>query len=224
MSKYNSYAVQLDEAFKKARASYKDAYNKLQNAKREMKASQEFRVETKVGENEIIKRQAELAYKKAEQEFEDVKQHAWPEYESTVKQLTRELDKAIKADSLASPDAIDENGLKLLESGVMNSDDYTEMLKKYDDNATMLRFVGKYSKQKADELEGVESAAERGKLYQIAETAKTGHNSVRRKWDTLTQCAETYSGQKRPRSDAGFVCKMSEHWDEQNMQDAIKSF
>ncbi len=224
MSKYNDYARELDNAFKTARTAYIDAYNKLQDAKNALDESKEFRKEKKVGENEIIRKKAELEYSQAKQEFEDVQRTAWPGYESTVKKLTSELDKAIQKDNVASPDALDENGLKLLESGVMSADDYADMLQRYDNNPTMLKIVGKHAEQRANELEGTEQAIERGKLFQIAHIANNGHNSVRRNWDTIVRCAETYSGQKRPHSEPGFVCKMSEHWDEPNMQDAIDSF
>ncbi len=224
MSKYNSYARKLNEAFKEARDEYNRDYAAMKEAEQEYNNSMKFRKEKKVGENEALRRKAELKYIEAKETFKETEKKAWPGFQSTVKQLSSDLAKEIKNDNLADSDALDDHALKLLESGLMKVDDYASMFEKFDNNPTMLRFVSKYAGKAA---EGLDDTKTRARLLQIEHDAKDGLSSVQRNWNTLVNVSSVYSGENRYHNDPGFISSMSEKWDNEdpkNPQGLIESF
>lgn len=70
----------------------------------------------------------------------------WPEFNRRRAELRAALEHEVHSGTLASPDAVDPNGLELLKSGILSADDYYSLVDKYDDNPTMLRLVAKLRK------------------------------------------------------------------------------
>ncbi|MCD8010936.1 MAG: hypothetical protein LUF34_09210 [Lachnospiraceae bacterium] len=56
MSDYNFYAKHLDEAFRKARTAYTDAFNRAEKTRKDYEAALRWRKESRDGENEERRR------------------------------------------------------------------------------------------------------------------------------------------------------------------------
>lgn len=137
-------------------------------------------------------------------------------------ELRAGLQKELRADGAASPDAIDGNALELLKSGIMTPDDYYALLDKYDNNPTMLRMIGKYAQDAADDM--TDDRAARGALLQVSQACKDGQSSVMRTWDGLSQIVDYCSGQAHGRKGSpGYVISMGKWW-EQLAGESVENF
>lgn len=222
MSKYNGYAKRLSEAFVTAQREYTDAWEKLQKAEKERSDAQQWRQEKYIGENAARKARAEADYLAAKVEFEATSSRVWDEMNDKRRELRVELQRETKADGLANPDAIDPNGLELLKSGVLTPDDYCGLVDKYDSNPTMLRLVGRYAQEAAENLTDDRTA--RGALLQVAVVCKNGQSSVMRAWDSLSSIVDYCSGQAHGRKGTpGHVVSMSKWWEELS-REAVENF
>lgn len=65
------------------------------------------------------------------------------------------------------PDAVDRNALMLMESGVMNADDFASMAERFRKNATMLRLVAFHAHKRMDKASYMRDSAERSKLERV---------------------------------------------------------
>lgn len=212
MSKYNRFAKDLDAAFRAARQEYKDAWDKFQAAKDARKMA---------GDNEMERQRIELKYQEAELSFKEVEARTWPEFNRRRAELRAALEHEVRSGILASPDAVDPNGLELLKSGILSADDYYALVDKYDDNPTMLRLVAKYAREAADDME----AKDRGALYQLAQVCENGQGQTLRAWDSLSHIADYCSGQAiEGRRDApDHIVSMGKWW-EQLSSETIELF
>lgn len=223
MSKYNNYAQRLDAAFREAREEYAAAFEKLQQAKADAEAAAHPRdVERRFGEHAAKKAKADAALALAQVEFNSVQHETWPAFNSEVAKLTKELYNDVKKNNIASPDAIDPNGLELLKSGILSVDDMAALADQYDDNPTMLRLVSKYSREMGDN-EKLDPASRVG-LYSIARATANGMGTIMQAWDNLTTVANIYSGQARGNDGPGYIIRMAENWDDSSVQDALEEF
>lgn len=222
MSKYDHYARELDVAFKAARAEYQEAASRLEAAKQEKSAAWEWFEEKYVGERGIRRQRADMELKVAQAEFDAAKQRIWPSFNNRRDELTRELAAEIKRDSLATPDAIDHDGLKLLESGVLNADDVANLAERYKTNPTMLKFVAKTANEMAA---ATDERADRTKLIAVAMNVSNGGSPVMQAWDDIVTLTKHCSGQNgnRPFVSPEFVLNMAGHWEELSAA-AIESF
>ncbi len=98
-------------------------------------------------------------------------QQIWDDFRATRAQIKADLERAVQANNIASPDAVDPNALEPLKSGVMTADDFEAFASRYDGNATMLRLVGKYAKEAAGADANPNS---RARLNVVAEAASSG--------------------------------------------------
>lgn len=214
MSKeYNIYARRLDEAFRAARDDYKNAYDRLQAAERK-------RGNGVVGSPQ--RQRAELDYQDAQREFKSAEKRIWGEFNQLRSDLRRELVEVVDEAQTVNPDAVDENGLELLKSGIMTAKDFYTMEKKYDGNPTMLRLLAKYAQETADNSD--HESTERGGLYMLAERCKDGQGAVIRDWDALSKIADYCSGQAhgKPGSPT-YILSMGQQW-EQLSSEAVENF
>lgn len=221
-TKYNHYARDLQTAFLAARKEYADAYEKLQKAEADRAEASRWREEKYIGENAARKARAEVDYLAAKAEFDAANNRVWGELNRQRAELRAGLQKELRADGAASPDAIDGNALELLKSGIMTPDDYYALLDKYDNNPTMLRMIGKYAQDAADDM--TDDRAARGALLQVSQACKDGKSNVMRTWDGLSQIVDYCSGQAHGRKGSpGYVISMGKWW-EQLAGEAVENF
>lgn len=136
MSKYNNFAKDLDAAFKAARQEYVEAWDKFQAAK-----------EARGKGDAMARQRTELKYQQAELDFKEAEARIWPEFNRRRAELRAALEREVRDENLANPDAVDNSGLELLKSGLLSADDFYSLAEKYSGNATMLRFVAKFAKE-----------------------------------------------------------------------------
>lgn len=149
MSKYNKYARRVDEIAKENFAAYLKAKN-------EYRAAQDYYsmnpAPIGVSDAATVARAArakadyvekEEAYKKARWAFD--------ESQTKVERIRAELAKAVEADHMANPEALDSNTLELLKSGILKPAEYENLAQENASNPTMLRLIGNYAKQRANE-------------------------------------------------------------------------
>ena len=129
---------------------------------------------------------------------------------------------AVSQDRTASPDAVDEKALALLNSGIMDVRDFYSMEEKYSDNPTMLRLLGQYARKIA---EGTDiDRSDRGALYMLADRCKNAQGGVVNNWDALSKIADYCSGQSRERRDSpAHTVNMGNLW-EQLSGDMVSNF
>ena len=212
MSKYNRYAKDLDAAFRAARQEYAEAWDKFQAAKDAR------------GQGDAMQRQrAELKYQQAELDFKEAEARIWPEFNRRRAELRSKLERELRGDNAANPDAIDPNGMELLKSGILSADDFYSLVEKYDDNPTMLRFVARYAKEAADDMDRTQ-AKDRGALYQLAQVCSQGQGRTMRAWDDLSHIVDYCSGQTRNRRDTPTHTISMGKWWEQLSGEIVENF
>lgn len=200
MGKYNSYAKRADEAFKAARKTYLEALGKLKDAKlAENTANNMNKSDEKyTGEKEAKQAQAKALVIKAEADFKEAEK-VWDAFDSTMKQLKTELSEEVRQSLTVDPDAIDNNAVKLLESGIMTYDDYANFVQKYDGNATMLKLISKYAEDKAKTIRADTSLndSERARaayFERISYEVRDGKNSAIKAFEQLETSMSYMSG------------------------------
>ena len=213
MSKYNRYAKDLDAAFRAARKEYAEAWDKLQEASNACRVA---------GGDTMEQRRAELQYQQAELDFKEAEARIWPEFNRRRSELRSQLEREVRGDNAANPDAIDPNGMELLKGGILSADDFYRLAEKYDDNPTMLRFVAKYAKEAADDMDSTQ-AKERGVLYYLANICGDGQGEALRAWDELSHVVDYCSGQVHRETTTQHRIDMGNWW-EQLSSDAVEQF
>ena len=169
------------------------------------------------------RQRAELKYQQAELDFKEAEARIWPEFNRRRSELRSQLEREVRGDGLADPDAVDLNGMKLLESGELSVDDYYSLVARYDDNPTMIRFVAKYAKEAADDMDSTQ-AKDRGALYQLAQVCSQGQGRTMRAWDDLSHIVDYCSGQTRNRRDTPTHTISMGKWWEQLSGEIVENF
>ncbi len=193
MSKYKHFAESLDTAFKTARERYMDSYNDVKAAEKRVA---DANAEAKYGklskeEAEILRDEAAIALRKAEIVFNNAQENVWSAFDEVRDELTAKLKAEIQADSTATPEDIDPNGLTLLQSGILRVDELENLLDRWGNNITMTRILGQYAKAAAEKTENAE---ERVRLVNISRAADGGPGVVLQTWDGLLEAAKVCSG------------------------------
>lgn len=209
MSNYNKYAKELDNAFKAARDKYIEAYNEVEVSKAALSVANENRPAEPYYITQARKADAELRNAQAAGNFEKTSREVWAEFKKTVEELRAELNKAISGDSLANPDAVDANALKLLESGIMSVDDVESFADRYDNNATMLKLISKYAHDMASKSDG----ENRQRLNILATNTAEGLAGKVIEFDKMIDSAMVFSGQTRRDNTPDFIVSMLNKWD-----------
>ena len=124
--------------------------------------------------------------------FEEVRKNVWSVFNSKRAELRAELEKAIAADCITDPAALDTNAVYLLDSGTMTAADYAAFAEKYDGNSTMLKLVAARAHAAAESAEPKERAA----LNQVYSDCKDGNSAIMRLWDDISHVANRCSGQR----------------------------
>lgn len=223
MSRYNTYARQLDAAFKTARDEYAEAYSSLEQARQADTDAKAWRPNDNEEDKRLRIATAELELNKADAAFKIAEARTWSEFDMKCKELRKELEKDVQKDGLANPEAIDANALELLKSGVLTVEDYSAFSEKYSGNSTMLKLVAKYALEASEKTDDVEDAAA---LRILSDNCKTGMGTVLRAWNELEGVASYCSGRggsSRSVTTPEHIISMGKWWEELTGQ-AIENF
>ena len=211
MSRYNNYAKSLDRAFKEARDEHTRLVSELSKAKAELESAKTWRPNESKQEKETAIMRATVAYKDAENALRN--STAWESFNAKRSELRAALAAELQANSIVDPDAIDAAALKLLESGVMTSADYSAFAVKFDNNGTMLRLIARYA---SEAVKNTEDRTEAANLNAIALVCRSGQGKTLREWDNLSEIADRCSGQSitGARGGADHIANMAAHWED----------
>lgn len=211
MSQYNNYAKSLDSAFKEARDEHTRLISELNKAKAELESAKAWKPGEDKQEKETAIMRATVAYKDAENALRN--STAWESFNSKRSELRAALAAELQANSIVNPDAIDAAALKLLESGVMTSADYSAFVTKFDNNGTMLRLIARHASEAA---KNAEDRTEAATLNAIALACRSGQGKALREWDNLSEIADRCSGQSitGARGGADYIANMAAHWED----------
>lgn len=222
MSKFNTYARRLDEAFKEARSEYNAAFRALQEAQQVSRDANAWRPGDSAEEKQVRTARAALKLHDAEAAFNEVSARVWSNFKITRRTIRAELEQEVRAANIANPDAIDNNALELLKTGILSPADYSAFMERFDGNATMLKLVGHYAAEAAKTTDSRKQAAA---LNAIALDCQGGEGAVMRAFDDLCKVSDYCRGEKhegdkfRPEHTA----IMSEKWDDL-AGEAVESF
>ena len=214
MSKYNTYARQLDTAFRSARDEYAAAYDNLVQARQADTDAKAWRPNDNEEDKRLRIATAGLELSRVDAAFKIAEARTWSEFDMKCKELRKELEKDVQKNSLANPDAIDANALELLKSGALTVEDYYSFAERYDGNSTMLRLLSKYALDAADGTDDVKEAAA---LRMLSDNCKTGAGAVLRAWNELEGLADYCFGRGGSRNaptSPDFAISMGKWWEE----------
>lgn len=158
MSKYSNFAKNLDAAFKTARDEYATAYAKYEQAERAAMDAQHRAPDDTAISYELRKAKAEAARVEQKAAFDEVCKRVWPDFNRKRAELRADLEKAIAADSIVDPAALDNNAVYLMDSGTMTAADYAAFAEKYSGNHTMLKLIAAHANAAAATAEPQERA------------------------------------------------------------------
>lgn len=219
MSEYNHFAQQLDTAFKTARNEFAAAHSANEKA---LAAEMNARINGSDTQAKI----AALEAKEAAARFDAERGRIWAAFDQQVASLSAGLEKELAGPGV-SPDAVDNNAVFLMESGVMTASDYVAFAEKFDGNSTMTRLVGRYAKQAAEDAENVGDRQTASTLRVLANECGTGEGRTMRAWRDLVSVANRCSGRgpnATGRDAGGKHCLgMMDRW-EQLCGEIVKAF
>lgn len=155
---------------------------------------------------------AALKLHDAEAIFNEVSARVWDNFKATRRTIRAELEQAVRAANIANPDAIDNNALELMKTGVLSSADYSAFMERFDSNHTMLKLVGHYA---AEAAKTTDSRREAAALNAIALDCQSGEGAVMRAWDSISAISDSCGdGDGYRRKSPGVIVSMSEKWDD----------
>ena len=214
MSKFNHYATDLQAAFLKFREEYADAVAAFETAKKKKETA---------SRDAVSQARANAEFMAAQEEFKSAQSLLLDELNNKRAELRAALEKEVRDKNLASPDAVDNSGLELLKSGILSVDDFYSLAEKYDDNPTMLRFVAKFAKETADDMDSTQAKG-RGALHYLVEVCEQGQGRTMRAWDDLSKIVDYCSGNAHDRPGSpSYVIAMGKWWEEL-AGEAVESF
>lgn len=185
MSKYRNFAKTLDAAFKTARDEYAAAYAKYEQAERAAMDAQHRAPDDTAISYELRKAKAEAARVEQKTAFDEVCKRVWPDFNRKRAELRADLEKAIAADSIVDPAALDNNAVYLMDSGTMTAADYAAFAEKYSGTPTMLKLIAAHANAAAATAEPQERAV----LNLVYNDCKDGNSTAMRAFDELSQVA-----------------------------------
>ena len=206
MSEFNIYARKLDTAFKEARSEYNTAFRALQEAQQANRDANAWKPGDSAEEKQVRTTRAALKLHDAEAIFNEVSARVWDNFKATRRTIRAELEQAVRAANIANPDAIDNNALELMKTGVLSSADYSAFMERFDSNHTMLKLVGHYAAEAANGFwpQRLRTAAERPQPLTLSlltaragRAQSCGHGTAFRQFLTVAATG-TATGANRP--------------------------
>ena len=152
MSKFNSYARKLDDIAKEAFTEYRTAYAAMKKAEQRAK-EYPHKTGNVIAEYAVKSARAQADYTEAKAAYDKARRNFGAAQEKAIKDLRSELAAALDDAYSADPAALDSNTLELLKSGIMSASEYAKLMSAAQaaGNATMVRLIGKYAMDAADE-------------------------------------------------------------------------
>lgn len=216
MSKFNIFAKRLDEAFRKSCSEYNAAFHALECTQQASRDANAWKPGDSAEEKQASIDCAAVKLHDAEATFSEVSARIWDNFKTTRHTIRAELEQAVRTADIVNPDAINNNALELMKSGVMTSDDYAAFVKKYGNNPTMLRLISHYSAAAAKAQDGSSEAAA---LNAISNACQSWKDEILQKFDDFSDYCGDITGHEEPDE----VSRMSEKWDELSLN-AVENF
>ena len=216
MSKFNIFAKRLDEAFRKSCSEYNAAFHALECAQQASRDANAWKPGDSAEEKQASIDYAAVKLHDAEATFSEVSARIWAHFKTTRHTIRAELEQAVRTADIVNPDAINNNAVELMKTGVMTSADYAAFVKKYGNNPTMLRLISHYSAAAAKAQDGSSEAAA---LNAISNACQSWKDEILQKFDDLSDYCGDITGHEEPDE----VSRMSEKWDELSLN-AVKNF
>lgn len=208
------YLKELDAAFKTAREAYMEAYTKYEKAESGRKSAAAWKPEEYAGQNEARKFKADADFREAEANLRKVCYSAWGELKFVADRLRRELAEDVAGAGVVDPDAVDMNGVKLLELGGLSAADFAAMYGRYAGNATMQRMVISQARKAAEGMK--DNNQERQTLNAFCYAHRSAENDVAQRFDALAETANICSGKimNGTGRDVKYPHIISQRWEE----------
>jgi len=151
MSKFNHYAVQLDDIVKVALKEYTDAVERLKKAEAGKRDHPRPTSDLADASHVAAAARAEAEYAEASKALHDAKVKMQGTYREQIKQTRRELEAEVTKAYMADPAKVDTVALELLKSGILGPGEYVHMWNEAvkTENHTMARLIGKYAGEAA---------------------------------------------------------------------------
>ena len=216
MSKFNIFAKRLDEAFRKSCSENNAAFHALEWAQQASRDANAWKPGDSAEEKQASIDCAAVKLHDAEATFSEVSARIWDNFKTTRHTIRAELEQAVRTADIVNPDAINNNAVELMKTGVMTSADYAAFVKKYGNNPTMLRLISHYSAAAAKAQDGSSEAAA---LNAISNACQSWKDEILQKFDDLSDYCGDITGHEEPDE----VSRMSEKWDELSLN-AVKNF
>ena len=213
MSGYKMFADRLDYAFKEARTRYTEAYNLMLSKKRDMED-----VQRNPSLADTFGMKAEYDYNQAKAAFKKAGTAAWEDFEKQVKEIGKNLESTHAKANLATPEDIDQNGLELLKSGILNAHDLWALLDQYEDSPTMQRLIAQHVEKLLKDTKDTQTRREL-----IAVRQKAVANDIMDAWKNLEDTARICTGQAHGKGEPRYVLSISSQW-EKLTENTIKNF
>lgn len=216
MSEFNIFAKRLDEAFRKSCSEYNAAFHALECAQQASRDANAWRLGDSAEEKQVRTARAALKLHDAEATFNEVSARVWDNFKATRHTIRAELEQAVRTADIVNPDAINNNALELMKSGVMTSDDYAAFVKKYGNNPTMLRLISHYS---AEAAKAQNNSGEAIALNSISDACQSWKGKALQKFDDLSDYCGNITGREEPDEVSGMI----EKWDELSLN-SVENF
>ena len=163
MSKFNSYAKDVDRIAKAAFKEYQDAESALKKAEERAK---EYPIKNGMvtAEYEAKATRAKADLLDAKEKYRIAKQHM-SDHISELKAMKKKLADDVEKYYYADPAYLDRDTMELLKSGILSAAEYNNLLEQNAGNHTMQRVIAKYADEAAEKIakeygEGSSQAAE----------------------------------------------------------------
>lgn len=144
MGKYSEYGKKLDDLARQRFADYEKARDIYTKAK---KAHSDFPVRTGWGvtiDDQLKARKLEIDFLKAEADFKEA-QKVYKSAEKEINQIREELYNKLTADLTMRAEELDQNVVKLLETGVCKAQDIHDLYSQAK-NVTTKRYIANFAK------------------------------------------------------------------------------
>ena len=155
MSKYNSYARELDSIAREAFGEIEKLDDAVEAARKDVQENPGIHFMPKYPTEDMLKKvSAAKAARKKLSDAENARSRFFAnygaegraKYRKRVEIVRQELSDTLDADFGLNPDDLDMKAVKILENGGLNAKDFKGLLKKYESNPTMLRTIRKHLK------------------------------------------------------------------------------
>ena len=216
MSKFNIFAKRLDEAFRKSSSEYNAAFHALECAQQASRDANAWKPGDSAEEKQARIDCAAVKLHDAEAAFSEVSARIWDNFKTTRHTIRAELEQAVRTANSVNPDAINNNALELMKSGVMTSVDYAAFVRKYGNNPTMLRLISHYS---AEAAKAQDNSGEAVALNSISDACQSWKGKVLQKFDDLLDYCGNITGHEEPDEVSGMI----EKWDELSLN-SVENF